>query len=153
MQFFEAIAPFKDLSKNLGLVQILGDSCLDEATVSAFIAFVNQNLEALIPPEAIINSIEFEKEVISRLDQLVKRQTLRVDILAAVCTRLVNHISLLEKPLTEAQVHNLKRFMKISYLPNDLRFALARDLMSLPDPALKILVADPEIGSLYMNKI
>ena len=153
VQFFNAIADIEDLSANLELVQILGDACLEKATVSAFLAFVNQNLEHLIRPEEIIDSADFNQNVLPRLDEMVNRQTLRVDILSTICTRLVNFLTNRKEKLSLKQVENLKSFLKIPFMVNDLRYSLIKDLISLSDPNLKSLIADPEIGQLYMNKI
>ena len=151
VQFFNSIQPIEDLKANLALVQILGDACLDQATVSAFLAFVNQNLEQLIPPEDILNGSDFNQGVLPKIEKMVKQKVLRVDILATICTRLANYIAL-EGQMKNSQIEHLKRFLKIEFLPNDLRHSLLFDLMEMPIPELKSLLADPEIGQLYLNR-
>ncbi len=44
VQFFKTIQLIKDLEKELPLVQLLADSCLDAHTATSFVAFVNNNL-------------------------------------------------------------------------------------------------------------
>lgn len=153
VQFFNAIQHISDLKSEIGLVQILGDSCLDEVTVSAFIAFINQGLEQLIRPEEILGAKNFEQEVRLKMDQLVNKQTLRVDIMATICTRLANYLALSGQHLQPNHIENIKQFLKIDFLPNDLRFSLVKDLIEMPNPALKGLLADPELGQLYLNKM
>lgn len=153
VQFFNAITDIEDLSANIDLVQILGDACLEETTVSAFLAFVNQNLEHLIQPKEILDSANFEQEILPKLSELINRQTLRVDILSTICTRLVNFLSVKEGKLESKQIENIKSFLKMPFMVNDLRYSLIKDLLGLSDSGLKGLIADPEIGQLYMNKI
>lgn len=151
VQFFNAIAGISDLKANLGLIQILGDSCLDEATVSAFIAFVNQNLSRLPSPQIILNTTDFRKDIKIQLDKLVKGTTIRVDILATLCTRITNYLRF-NAPVSPKQLKNIKCFLMMDVLPNDLRYALLNDLMNIANSNLKGLLADPEIGQLYLNK-
>ena len=152
VQFFNAIALISNLKENLGLIQILGDSCLDEATVSAFIAFVNQNLERLPSPQKILNASNFEQEIKLHLKTLVQGAIIRVDILATLCTRIANYLRFNSK-VSPIQLNNIKQFLKMELLPNDLRHALLHDLMKLANSNLKGLLADPEIGQLYLNEV
>lgn len=153
VQFFEAINGIEDLSAQLDLVQILGDASLDEITVSTFITFVQQGLANLLSPKEILESEHFEAEIRPKIGDWVQQQTLRVDILSTICTRLVNYVKLKEEALTKVEIENLKTFLKMDFLPNDLRFALARDLIQLKSKELEALLADPEIGKMYMERI
>lgn len=153
VQFFEAISEIKDLSANLGLLQILGDACLDESTVSSFVAFVNQNLEKLIAPEEILQAEHFARQVIAPIEKLVLRDTLRVDILSTLATRMVNHLTLQEDPLNEQQLQNLNAFIKIDFIPNDIRLAMAQDIVATKRPDLQAILQDPEIGKLLLDRM
>jgi AAA domain (dynein-related subfamily) len=151
-QFFNAIASIKDLEKELGLVQLLGDSCLDSSTVTAFINFVNSNLNKLIAPEEIINAKDFKTNVYEPLKSMTQRgSTLRVDILATLCTRLVNYLTVNNIKPDKEQLTNIKSFIKIEFLPNDIRLAMAQDIVSSSN--LKLIMADPEIGKLLLNRM
>jgi hypothetical protein len=153
VQFFEAIQAIDDLSAQLDLVQMLGDACLDEITVSNFIAFIQQGLANLLSPKEILRSEHFEEEIRPMIANWVKKETLRVDILSTICTRLVNYVKLQETALKQIEIDNLKAFLKLDFLPNDLRFGLARDLINLKNKGLDALLADPEIGKMYMERI
>jgi len=151
-QFFNAIASIKDLEKELGLVQLLGDSCLDTSTVTAFINFVNSNLNKLIAPEEIVNAKDFKAQVFEPLKTMAQRgSTLRVDILATLCTRLVNYLVVNNIKPDKEQIQNIKSFIKIDFLPNDIRLAMAQDIVSSSN--LKLIMADPEIGKLLLNRM
>lgn len=153
VQFFNAIALIPDLAKELSLVQMLGDSCLDSSTVSSFISFINSNLGKLSTPEEIINAKNFRAEILDPLKATVQRGTLRVDILATLCTRLVNFLTIHEVKPSKEQLQNVKDFIKIDFLPNDIRLAMAQDLVRSSNTALKAIMADPEIGKLLLNRM
>jgi MoxR-like ATPase len=151
VQFFDRIANIVDLEKEIDLVTILGESCLDKSTVSAFIAFVNTNLEDLVSPEDILGAKKIET-VAARLGKLVDRDVKRVDILNAVCTRLVNHLTLRKAPLEKQELANLKELVKLPLLPEDMRLALAQDL-SLLDAKKGVgkILGDPDVAKLLLR--
>jgi hypothetical protein len=152
VQFFETIQGIEDLKAQLGLVRILADSCLDEQTATAFIAFVQQNLGALPTPEQLISAKNFAA-VEAQLSAMVRQQTLRVDILATICTRLVNYLVANDIKPSKEQLDNIKSFIKIEYLPNDLRYTLAQDLVGSSNKHLKPIMADPALAKLLLQKM
>jgi len=151
VQFFDRIAGITDLRGQLDLVTMIGESCLDKATVSAFVAFVNQNLENLISPEEILGAKDLS-QVAARLSRLVDRQIKRVDILSAICTRLVNHLGHRSAALTAGEVANLRALLTLPALPEDMRLALAQDLALLDrrKGAAKVL-SDPNVARLLLR--
>jgi hypothetical protein len=153
VQFFETIQGIEDLKGELGLIRILADSCLDEQTAAAFIAFVQQNLGALPSPDHMLSTKNFAAQVEGPIRAMVQQQTLRVDILATLCTRLVNHLTLQDIKPTKEQIDNIKSFIKMEFLPNDLRYTLAQDLVSSANKNLKVVMADPVIAKLLLQKM
>ncbi len=153
VQFFESIRGIKDLRAELGLVRLLADSCLDETTVRSFITFINQGLSKLITPEEITGAQDFARDVEVRLRELVLEKTLRVDILATVCTRLVNHLIRRKGKLSKRQLDNIKAFIKLDFMPNDIRLTMAQDLVASENAALKPIMADPAIAKLLLRKM
>jgi hypothetical protein len=153
VQFFEAISHIEDLGMELPLVQILGDSCLDSQTVAAFISFVNHNLASLISPEQILAAEDFPAEVRQSIEEVVMKDTLRVDILATLATRLVNHLKIRKRALSDSEMKNLKAFIKLDFLPNDIRLAMAQDLVSAPQTELASIMTDPEIGKILLERM
>ncbi len=150
-QFFEAIRGIDDLRGRLGLVRILADSCLDDSTVAAFLTFVNHGLGELVQPAEILAAEDFARAVERPVRRVAVGETLRVDILATLCTRLVNHIQGLEAPPDKAGMKNLAAFVKLDVLPKDLRVGLARDLLAVDAKAMRPLLADREIGKLIIQ--
>jgi len=151
VQFFQSIEKIKDFSKKLPLIQMLGASCLDEETVTSFVTFVQQNLSKLIKPATILKTKKFEKDVYKHVKSLVMKDVLRVDILATLSTRLINHLRLNEITPTPIEVKNIQNFIKMDFLPNDLRLSFLQDVVS--EPNLKSVMADPDVAFLLLEKM
>ena len=91
-QFLNAIERIDDLNRELPLLRMLGESCLDDLTVTAFIQFVRQHLHTLPSPAELLAADDFYGQVHRPLKRLLGGSPPRVDILAAVCTRLVVYL-------------------------------------------------------------
>ncbi len=151
VQFFQSIENIPDFSKDLALIQMLGSSCLDEETVAAFVAYVQQNLSELISPEDILNAERFEVEVAIPIRNMVQKEVLRVDILSTLCTRLVNFLTLRPEELSALEIKNIQSFIKMTILPNDLRLSLVQDLVNASNPSLKKVMEDPDLAILLLE--
>ncbi len=151
VQFFAHLTSIPDLSQQLPLVKSLADSCLDENTVKAFVTFVTQGLDRLPQPSDLLSSQDFKQEIQQPIAALVQQGTLRVDILASLCTRLVNYLSLHHIQPNPQELANIQAFIKLPFLPSDLRFALAQDLVGSQNPHLGALIGDPVIGKLVLE--
>jgi hypothetical protein len=151
VQFFESIGTIEKLEEELSLVRLLADACLDEQTAAAFVAYVNQDLKTLIEPEEICEARHFENQVAKRIRQLVDKGTRRVDLLSTITTRLTNYLLLQKKALPDSQIENIKAFLKMEVLPNDIRLAAAREIVEYGTADLKALAQDPEIAMLLLE--
>ncbi|MFO0671588.1 MAG: AAA family ATPase [Polyangiaceae bacterium] len=151
VQFFDRIAGIEDLAKDIDLVTMLGESCLDKQTVAAFIAFVNADLDALVPPESILAAKKFDA-IEKRITKLVERDVKRVDLLSTILTRLVNHLQNRAGALTDAELANLRALLAMAVLPEDMRLAFAQDLSVLDKKkgAAK-LMGDPVVARLLLR--
>lgn len=153
VQFFNSLRSLDNLRDHLGLVRLLGDAALDPETTQAFVSFIHLNLDRLPSPEEILGAEDFEA-VARRLDRLVNEgDTKRLDVLSVVVTRLNNHLLVRPAEPTEPELANLKRFLLLDLLPNDLRLAMAQELTQSKRPALMKLYAVPEIGQLLLRKM
>lgn len=154
VQFFENIAQIKDLKQEISLVKMLADACLDENTVNSFIAFINNDLSKLITPEEIINAENFETEVYAKIKGLVEKETKRIDILSVIYTRLLNYLKINEyTEYKKNQLDNLKRFLKMDFMPNDMRLIAAQDLVKSGNGSIKSIMADPDLAKLLLAKM
>lgn len=153
VQFFRSIEPIKDLKSDLNMVQMLGASCLDEETVAAFVTFVQQNLTELVSPEEICNASDFKSQIENPIINVVKQEVFRVDIMATLCTRLANYLTLSKLKPDMKQLKNIQAFIKMDFVPNDLRLALLQDIVSSPNVALKMVMADAEISKMLLQRM
>ena len=139
-QFFEQIQHIPDLARQLDLVSVLAHSALDEATVGAFLTFAQQDVARLITPEEVLDAEDFAVPA-ARVKEAATAQGggRRMDVLSILCTRM--HLHLAQKSYTPGPRHakNLVEFLLLPVLPNDLRFALHRDLTALGPPVRELL--------------
>ena len=153
VQFFQAIQPIENLQTQMGLVKLLADASLDEATTQAFINFIHLSLDRLPSPQDILETEDFQ----SMAQQLERRihegDTKRLDILSVIITRLTNYLLLRSDEPTDLEMKNLKQFLLLALLPNDLRLAFAQELTRSKRPGLLKLYADEEIGRLLLQKM
>ena len=96
---------------------------------------------------------EFEREVVAYLKRVAVKQTIRVDILATICTRMVNYLTINQIKPTKTQMDNIKEFVKIDFIPNDIRLTMAQDLVSSKNRYLKPIMADREIGKMLLARM
>lgn len=150
-QFFAQIRHIKDLKAQLDLVSVLAHGALDEVTVTAFLAFVNDNLEQLIGPEEILEAKDF-KPLGKRLSELAsgKGDSKRVDRLATICTRLFLHLSQERYKPGKTHKANLVKFLLHEDIPNDLRFSLHKDITAL-GPERARLLRDKKLAKLILE--
>ena len=128
-QFLQQIAGIADLRKELELVSALAHSALDQATATAFIAFVNDELSELINPEEVLDPTRWPaaKQRLAALAQ-GSEQAKRVDRLSTICSRLVLYLKRNGQQLEDISSDCLCEFVTHPCLPGDLRFSLHRDL-------------------------
>lgn len=152
VQFFKAIHNISDLKQNLDLVKALADGCLDMETAVAFINFVNMDLDKIVAPEQILGAPDF-KMIAGQIRDSVDGKTKRMDILSVIMTRLTNHVIYRGEKLDDKSFDSLKSFVLLPFIPNDLRLAMAQELVSSNKAELKKLYAVPEIGKLILTKM
>ncbi|MFK7808740.1 MAG: AAA family ATPase [Saprospiraceae bacterium] len=153
VQFFQSIESIKNFSEELPMIQMLGSSCLDESTIASFISFVQQNLSELITPEKIVSTKNFDNEVYKHIKGIVNKEVLRVDIVATLCTRVINYLTLNDIKLKKGEIENIQSFIKMDIIPNDLRLSFLQDLVSSSNQSLKGVMADPEVAMLLLQKM
>jgi hypothetical protein len=132
---------------------MLAQGCLSKETATLFMSFISNNLSKLVTPEQIIEAKNFKTEIYEPIRSVVQKGTLRVDILSTLATRLVNYLTTKEIRPNKDQLDNIKSFIKLDFLPNDIRLAMSQDLVQSSNSNLKMIMADPEIGKLLLKKM
>ena len=152
VQFFNTIQSIGELKADLELVRMLAEGCLDRETAVAFTNFVNMDLSKLIPAKEILQAKDFD-EIAKRINGLVNGTPKRLDVLSVIMTRLTNHLLYMAEKLDDKMFDNLRRFILMPVIPNDLRLGMAQDLVKSNRSDLKRLYAIPEVGKLILAKM
>jgi hypothetical protein len=118
----------------------------------AFINFINMDLDKIVAPEEILQAADF-RMVSGQIRESVEGKTKRVDILSIIMTRLTNHLLYHKEEISNKAFDNLKSFILLPFIPNDLRLAMAQELVGCDKKELKKLYAVPEIGKLILAKM
>ena len=152
-QFFGKIQGIKNLRENLKLVTSLAMACLDDSTVAAFLAFINDDLAILPEPREILEAdtpekVQAWKEKLELLAQ-GKNGTVRVDRLSAVLTRVLLHLSQPDFQVNDTVARNFVAFFQMEVLPRDLGIGQYASLHKNATHGLKALMERTDVkGSL-----
>lgn len=154
VHFFEQINDMEDLSSDLDIVLALAKSTLDDTTVNAFMAYINEDLSGLVDPEDILGAEDFTKmavdiERLSTDDKGLKR----LDRLSTICTRLFIHLSNRVYRPGKGHRDNLIGFMLLDCIPKDLKMSLYLDLMREASKEVKDMLKDKKLASLLVDSI
>lgn len=152
VQFFESIESIEDFKSDLKLIRIMAEAALDQETAVAFIKFINLDLEQILSAEEILNAEDF-KDIESELKKLITQSPKRLDILSVTMTRLSHYLRDFEGELSESQFNNLVQFMLLSFIPNDLRLALAQSIVDVENESVRKITSIPEITILILDKM
>ena len=146
-QFFSQIQTIQDLKANIHIVEAIALSSLDEIAVATFLRFINNDLNALVEPEEILNTIDFSgvKKKIVELS-IDGSGTKRLDILSTICTRL--YIKLMSENYQPEAVSkvNLIQFLQLEEIPNDLLMSLYMDLSKNGNDTIKQIIRDNNLA-------
>lgn len=150
--FFEQIRPIDDLRANWEHVHALALSALDGEGATAFMSFVNDDLNQLVSSEAILNDPWDETE--ARLRELATDDDgIRLDRLNAMTVRLYLAATVEGFEPTETQGANLISFLTSDVLPSDLRLMLHRDLVADGSPELIDVLRDKALAELTLSSL
>ena len=152
VQFFRSIETLTDLKQQLDLIKLLADGCLNGETTAAFITFINMDMDKIVAPEELMNAPIFAI-MEARIKELVDGKTKRMDILSVIMTRLTNYLLYSKEELTDKAFENLQTFILLPFIPNDLRLAMAQELVNASLKSLKKLYSIPEIAKLILTKM
>jgi hypothetical protein len=154
VQFFQAIAPIDNFGDNLPLIKMLGDASLDHTATVSFLNFIHLQLDRLPSVEEVLQTHNF-KEIEKRLSRIIKEgETQRLDVLSVLIMRIIHHLQVRVQVIREIELDNLRQFILMDMLPNDLRLSMAQELTrEVKRPELTKLYADPLIGQLLLKKM
>ena len=149
VQFFQSIASIEDLSKNMPLVRMLAEGCLDPETSAAFLAFARTELAHLPSPAELLGAGDLTP-LLRQLREQVEQPLKRLDILSLLSDRLLAYLEQGRK-WTPAQLANLEQFLLADFIPADLRFRIAQSLANTANAQLREFVGRPAIGKIILD--
>lgn len=150
--FFEQIRPIEDLRSNWEYVHALALSALDGEAATAFMSFVNDDLQQLVSPEEILNDPWADTE--ARLRTLATDDDgVRLDRLNAMTVRLYLALTNTDVVPSQDQGRNLISFLTSDVLPSDLRLTLHRDLVRDGTPELTEILRDKALAELTLSSL
>ena len=68
-----------------------------------------------------------------------------------VCTRLVNHLIVNDVELDGDKLENMKHFMGLDFLTNELRLQIAKDLVASGNDSHKKLMNIQEVATVLLS--
>ena len=154
VQFFEQIKTISDLKQEIGLVEILGHSALDEITVATFLGFINDDLTALIKAEELMNASQWN-DVQSKIEKISigKNSEDRIDRISTLCMRLYFYLTDPNFEPKENHKENLVQFLLMEKIPNDLKMSFFMDIQKEGSPKIKELLKDARLAKLLLGSL
>ena len=142
---FNLIRPIQNLAANMTLLRQLAHSSLDALAADTFIRFVTEELTSIPTAEEILHATHFAQQIEPKLEALQREGSPRVDILTLIGDRLVR--ALKEKVSLDTQAcERVRSFVQSKSIPDDVRFNICRELISLDNVRKSPLGA--EIGKI-----
>lgn len=132
VSFFNVISSIPDFSKQLDLVQMLGEASVGPEFSSLFVSFINNRLDKLITPKEMLDIKD--DEVLSRkLSECVgKDEQYRPDIASILNTRLINYtLNFAENNPVDKRIIDRCIFLATeNILGSDLQYVLVKKLLN-----------------------
>jgi hypothetical protein len=141
------IGGFSDFTAHQEEIICLGHSCLDPATVNAFIACVLDDLPALVAPEEVLTTLEIGP-VLQRIEDLVyETGVMRMDRLAVMMMRIQLALLYGYVELEAIRPGNLIALLLSDFLPADQRMIFWKDITATGRADLKAFMADARLAA------
>ena len=151
--FFNSISSFKDFSKNLPMIQLLGEGSVGEEFSSLFTMFINNKLDKIPTPKKLL----FEKDVkvMHKLltDTIGTGNDYRADIASTLATRLANYSVYYSKNNTINQevTDRLIYLSTKDIFTNDLKYLIVRTIFTGNKSKFNRMMMNSEIIKMTMK--
>jgi MoxR-like ATPase len=147
--FFHHIKGIKNLSEEVERVHTMAMALLDEETVSAFMVFIDNELNALVSPEELLEAKSFELIQDRIKSAILRDKKPRLDTLFTICTRLIIHLE--NTKAVKRNYANIVSFLLMPEIPNDMRVSMQIQLNKLDIPDLKKKMLDPKLVKMILE--
>jgi hypothetical protein len=130
--FFNSISSIQDFSKNLPIIQMIGEGSVGNDFASMFTMFINNKLDKIIGPKDIFE--KDEQYVLNTLKSAIGADVdFRADLSSVVATRIVNYgLTHAEKnPITKVMTDRIiKLTTDCDSFTDDLRYYIIKELIN-----------------------
>jgi hypothetical protein len=130
--FFNSISSIQDFSKNLPIIQMIGEGSVGNDFASMFTMFINNKLDKIIGPKDIFE--KDEQYVLNTLKSAIgEGDDFRADLSSVVATRIVNYgLTFAEKnAVSQPMVQRLiKLTTECDSFTDDLRYYIIKELIN-----------------------
>ena len=130
--FFNSISSIQDFSKNLPIIQMIGEGSVGPDFASMFTMFINNKLDKIIGPKDIFE--KDEQYVLNTLKHAIgEGDDFRADLSSVVATRIVNYgLTHAEKnPVTKVMTDRIiKLTTECDSFTDDLRYYVIKELIN-----------------------
>ena len=130
--FFNSISSIQDFSKNLPIIQMIGEGSVGNDFASMFTMFINNKLDKIIGPKDIFE--KDEQYVLNTLKAAVgDGEDFRADLSSVIATRVVNYgLTFAEKNTVSQPM--VQRLIKLTTdcdsFTDDLRYYIIKELIN-----------------------
>lgn len=151
VKFFNSISSIPFFSKQLDLVQMLGESAIGPEITSNFVSFIHNNLDRLMTAEEILDTKTPFKEIEKSLKNLIGESTnYRADIANVLVSRLINYLVNKVATPTPILIERVADLIKADALGTDLKFVLGRKLIN-SNKGFKALLSEEEVMNIVLE--
>jgi nucleoside-triphosphatase THEP1 len=152
VMFFNSISSIKSFEDSLPLIQMIGEGSVGSEFSSMFTMFINNKLDKMITPQAIMD--QDEKYVLGTLKSLIDGNNgYRADIAATLSTRMVNYLdkfaneNKVEKPVIE----RIKALVKSDIFTKDIVFNMVKGIYNSNPKKYQLMLLDKEMSTMVLK--
>ena len=151
-KFFYTIRSITDWGKNINLITKLAGTSIPEEHLILFTSYVNNKMNMIPSSENILNSDH--ESMYKKLMEITRGSSgsVRSDIAAIVCKRLMNYSAINEKDVTEQQIDNYTKLLLSDVFTEDLKFLTLRKIGKISKFA-EGLVKNPKIAKMFIESM
>jgi hypothetical protein len=150
--FFNSISSIKTFEDSLPLIQMIGEGSVGNEFSSMFTMFINNKLDRMITPQAIVE--QEEKYVLGTLKSLIDGDGgYRADIAATISTRLVNYLDRYanENKVEKSLIERIKALVKSDIFTKDIVFNMVKNIYNANTKKYQLMLLDKDMSTIILK--
>jgi hypothetical protein len=152
VMFFNSISSIKTFEDSLPLIQMIGEGSVGNEFSSMFTMFINNKLDRMITPQAIVE--QEEKYVLGTLKSLIDGDGgYRADIAATISTRLVNYLDRYanENKVEKSLIERIKALVKSDIFTKDIVFNMVKNIYNANTKKYQLMLLDKDMSTIILK--